>query len=95
MEEQKIKELKKEIRAREQAEQLAKGFKGKGYKGNFKTYCKGCQTEYHHEAVATCNNCGLETVSHEVSAGTVFPIGRKLGGTFQKSPDFSQSEALI
>jgi len=57
----------KEIRAREQQELISKGIPGKGYKGNFKTFCKGCQTEYHHEAVETCNRCGMATISHDVS----------------------------
>ena len=66
-EEQKMKKKIEEIREREQKEKVAKGIKGKGYKGNFKTFCLGCQTEYHHEAVEICNNCNRETVSHEVS----------------------------
>ena len=66
-EEQKLKEVKKTIREREAQEELAKGISGRGYKGNFKTYCKGCQTEYHHEAIENCNKCGRETISHEVS----------------------------
>ena len=57
----------KEIREREKQETIAKGIKGKGFKGNFKTYCGACQTEYHHEAVEICNRCGKETVSNEVS----------------------------
>ena len=62
-----LKKVKKEIRAREASEQLAKGIKGKGFKGNFKTFCKGCHTEYHHEAIEVCNNCGQDTVTNEVS----------------------------
>ena len=66
-EEIKLKEVKKEIRQREAAERVAKGIKGKGYKGNFKTFCKGCHTEYHHAEILTCNNCGRDTTTHEVS----------------------------
>ena len=66
-EEARLKKVKKEIREREAQERIAKGVSGRGYKGNFKSYCKGCQTEYHHEAVETCNNCGRETINHEVS----------------------------
>ena len=66
-EEQKMNELKKQIREREEQEKLKKGVPGKGFKGNFKTFCKGCHTEYHHEALLTCNNCGKDTISHEVS----------------------------
>ena len=66
-EEQKLKEKIKEMRKKETEERISKGIKGKGYKGNFKTFCKGCQTEYHHEAIEICNRCGLETVSYEVS----------------------------
>ena len=60
--------MKKEIRAREAEEKLAKGIKGKGFKGNFLTFCKGCHTEYHHEAIENCNNCGRETETKEVSS---------------------------
>ena len=69
MEEQKMKKKIEEIREREKQETIAKGIKGKGFKGNFKTYCGACQTEYHHEAVEICNRCGRETVSNEVSCG--------------------------
>ena len=62
-----LKKVKKEIRERERLEELNKGIKGKGYKGNFLTFCKGCHTEYHHEAVEICNNCGKATISKEVS----------------------------
>ena len=67
VEEQKIREVKKDIANREFLEKIAKGVPGRGYKGNFKTFCKGCHTEYHHEAVEICNNCGRETVTYEVS----------------------------
>ena len=67
LEEEKLKVVKEEIKQREQKEKLAKGIPGRGYKGNFKTFCKGCHTEYHHEAIEICNNCGHETVTHEVS----------------------------
>ena len=66
-EEQKIKKQLEEIHERERAEKVAKGIKGKGIKGNFKTFCLGCHTEYHHEAVEFCNNCGRETTPNEVS----------------------------
>ena len=66
-EEQKIKVVKKEIRQREHEERVARGIDGRGFKGNFKTFCKGCHTEYHHEAVEICNRCGKETVPNEVS----------------------------
>ena len=66
-EEQKIKETIKDIRERERKEEIAKGVKGKGYKGKFLTFCKYCHTEYHHEAVEVCNNCGRETETYEVS----------------------------
>lgn len=63
----KMKEVKKEIKEREKQERIAKGVKGKGYKGGFQTFCLGCHTEYHHEAIEICNNCGRETISKEVS----------------------------
>ena len=66
-EEEKMNEIKKEIREREHKERIAKGVPGRGFKGNFKSFCKGCHTEYHHEAVEQCNNCGKDTISHEVS----------------------------
>lgn len=65
--EEKMKTVKKEIKKREEEEKISKGVPGRGYKGNFKTFCKGCHTEYHHEAVVKCNNCGKDTVSNEVS----------------------------
>jgi len=46
-----LKERKKEIKVRERQEALEKGRPGRGYKGNFLTFCKGCHTEYFHEAV--------------------------------------------
>ena len=67
LEEIKLREVKKEIQEREQKEALAKGRPGKGFKGNFLTFCLGCHTEYHHEAVQVCNNCGKDTISHDVS----------------------------
>ena len=70
-EEAKLRELKQEIRERETQERISKGVKGKGYKGDFKTFCLGCHTEYHHAAVENCNNCGKETVTHEVGSEVV------------------------
>lgn len=64
-EEEKMKETKILIKEREAEEKVAKGIPGRGFKGNFKTFCKGCHTEYHHEAVEVCNNCGKDTVSNE------------------------------
>lgn len=29
------------------------------------TFCLGCHTEYHHEAILVCNNCGRDTISYE------------------------------
>ena len=66
-EQEKLKKSIGEIREREEQEKLAKGVKGKGYKGNFKSFCPGCHTEYHREVVEICNNCGRETISNEVS----------------------------
>lgn len=71
-EEQKLKEVKKEIREREHQERIARGIDGRGFKGNFKTFCKGCHTEYHHEAVEVCNRCGKETTPNEVSQSVNF-----------------------
>ena len=57
----------KVIKKREMEEAKLKGRPGRGYKGNFKSFCKGCHTEYHLEAVEICHNCDKETVSNEVS----------------------------
>lgn len=78
-EEEKMKETKILIKEREAEEKVAKGIPGRGFKGNFKTFCKGCHTEYHHEAVEVCNNCGKDTVSNEVSGYLRFGKARHAG----------------
>ena len=85
-EEMRLKEVKKEIKERERKELISKGRPGKGYKGEFKTFCLGCHTEYHHEAVEICNNCGKETIPKEVSCvlnwQTRARPGQETSGTF-------------
>ena len=87
LEEVKLEGVKKEIAQREAQERISKGIPGKGYKGNFLTFCKGCHTEYHHAAVEVCNRCGKETVSHDVSKPFdqhLIPSENSISGTFQK-----------
>lgn len=64
---QKIDKVKAEIAEREAQEKIRKGRPGKGYKGEFKTYCKGCQTEFFIDGIDKCTNCGYATVTKEVS----------------------------
>ena len=69
---QKMEKVKAEIAEREAQEKIRKGRPGKGYKGEFKTYCKGCQTEFFIDGIDKCTNCGYETITKEVSLRGLF-----------------------
>jgi hypothetical protein len=46
IEKERLKEVSKEIRAREQEETIKKGRSGKGHKGGYFTFCRHCHREY-------------------------------------------------
>ena len=61
IEKERLKEVSKGIKAREQEEAIKKGRSGKGHKGGYFTFCRHCHREYTLQGVDKCTICGRNT----------------------------------
>jgi len=63
IEKERLKEVAKGIRAREQEEALRKGRSGKGHKGGYLTFCRFCHREFTIPGIVKCTICGHDTMT--------------------------------
>ena len=63
IEKERLKQVAKEIRERDEKAKWMKGREGKGHRNDYKTFCKGCFREYVMEGVDICTNCGMKTMT--------------------------------
>lgn len=64
-EQERLKQVAKDIKMRERHAEYMKGRPGKGHQGGYKTFCKGCFREFVMDGVDKCTVCGRETVTLE------------------------------
>jgi hypothetical protein len=64
-EKDRLKRVASDIKERDAKAKFMKGRPGKGHRNDYKTFCRGCHTEYIMDGVTVCNNCGMETITVE------------------------------
>ena len=65
IEKDRLKIVSAEIRMKEHEDSLKKGRSGKGHKGGYLTFCRGCHREYTITGVIKCAICGKDTITEE------------------------------